>query len=204
MSGDYGVWVAVAFTFAMLSLVLYKENPVYRVGEHVMIGIGAGHAIVMAINNIKTTGWLPIVQKGQNILIIPMLLGLLLFTRYVKGYQHWGRPTMALIIAVGAGLGLRGSIMGSFLDHIVATFTSVKNLNDWIVIIGVLGTVSYFFFTQHYTTKMVGPLSPLPRLGRWTMMLAFGASFGNAGMGFLSLMIGRLMFLMRTWLGWIS
>jgi len=35
-------------------------------------------------------------------------------------------------------------------------------------------------------------------------MLAFGASFGNAGMGFLSMLIGRLMFLMRTWLGIIG
>jgi hypothetical protein len=190
-------------TFAMLSLAFFKENPAYRVGEHIMIGIGAGHTIVMGINNIKTTGWIPLVQKGQYILLVPMLLGLLLFTRYTKRYQHMAKPTMALIIAVGAGLGLRGSIMGSFLDHIVATF-NFRNINDALIAVGVLGTVSYFFFTQHYTRKLVGPLGYLPRLGRWTMMLAFGASFGNAGMGFLSLMIGRLMFLMRTWLGIIS
>jgi hypothetical protein len=60
---------------------------------------------------------------------------------------------------------------------------------------------SYFLFTRRYTRPLEGPLGILPRLGRWFLMIAFGASFGNASMGFLSMLIGRALFLVRDWLG---
>ena len=39
---------------------------------------------------------------------------------------------------------------------------------------------------------------------RYVMMIAFGALFGNAVMGRMSLMIGRVHFLLADWLGLVA
>jgi len=201
MSQDVGVWVAVVFTFAMISLAFFKENPVYRLGEHIFIGIGAGHAVVVGVTLIRTSGWQPLVQKGQVALIIPLVLGLLLFARYVKRYAQWAKPSMAIILASGAALGLRGTISTQFLDQIRATFVPLNDINNLLLVLGVIATLGYFFFTEMYNKVLTGPLSTVPRLGRYVMMIAFGASFASAGAGFLSKLIARIMFLARDWLG---
>ena len=52
MSLDFGIWVEGLVTIAMLSYV-WKENPFYRIAEHLYVGISAGHAVVMAWGNIR-------------------------------------------------------------------------------------------------------------------------------------------------------
>ena len=43
-------------------------------------------------------------------------------------------------------------------------------------------------------------LKYIPEVGKIVMMFAFGASFGNATMGRLSLLIGRVSFLLKDWI----
>lgn len=201
MSTSPDVWLAAFLTLAMFSLAIYKENPVYRVAEHAFIGIGAGHAIVTGIQSIQTSGWNPLVNDGEYALIIPMILGLLLFTKYVKPVSHLSRITMAIVVATGAGLGLRGAVQAQLLNQISATFLSLNSFNNLIIVLGFVVGTSYFLFTKRYTRALEGPVGILPKLGRWFLMIAFGASFGNASMGFLSMLIGRALFLVRDWLG---
>ncbi|MGI6632361.1 MAG: hypothetical protein ACOX5M_04850 [Bacillota bacterium] len=201
MSTSPQVWLAAFLTLAMFSLAVYKENPVYRVAEHAFIGIGAGHAIVTGIQSIQTSGWDPLVKNGEFALLIPMLFGLMLFTKYVKPVSYLARLPMAVIVATGAGLGLRGAVQAQLLNQISATFLPLNSFNNIVVVAGFIVGTSYFLFTRRYTRPLEGPLGILPRLGRWFLMIAFGASFGNASMGFLSMLIGRALFLVRDWLG---
>jgi hypothetical protein len=201
MSTSPQVWLAAFLTLAMFSLAVYKENPVYRVAEHAFIGIGAGHAIVTGIQSIQTSGWDPLVKNGEFALLIPMLFGLMLFTKYVKPVSYLARLPMAVIVATGAGLGLRGAVQAQLLNQISATFLPLNSFNNIVVVAGFVVGTSYFLFTRRYTRPLEGPLGILPRLGRWFLMIAFGASFGNASMGFLSMLIGRALFLVRDWLG---
>lgn len=201
MSTSPQVWLAAFLTLAMFSLAVYKENPVYRVAEHAFIGIGAGHAIVTGIQSIQTSGWDPLVKNGEFALLIPMLFGLMLFTKYVKPVSYLARLPMAVVVATGAGLGLRGAVQAQLLNQISATFLPLNSFNNIVVVAGFVVGISYFLFTRRYTRPLEGPLGILPRLGRWFLMIAFGASFGNASMGFLSMLIGRALFLVRDWLG---
>lgn len=201
MSTSVEVWVAAILTLSMFSLTIYKENPVYRVAEHAFIGIGAGHAIVTGVQAIQTSGINPIVQNREFRLIIPIVLGLLLFAKYFKKYAHLSRISMAVIVATGAGLGLAGAVKAQFLDQIKATFLPLDSVNNFLIVIGFLTGASYFLLTTRYTRHLKGGLSVFPKVGRWFMMIAFGASFGNASMGFLSMLIGRVLFLVRDWLG---
>ncbi len=81
--GDDGCAIqrATACIFGMWSLPLYKDNPVYRVSQAVFVGSCAGHAIGVAIGNIKNYGLVPLFG-GKVDLIVPVALGLLLYTRF--------------------------------------------------------------------------------------------------------------------------
>ena len=76
----------------------------------------------------------------------------------------------------------------------------MNSLGNALFALGVISTVWYFFFVY----KQPKAVSWLPAVGRWTMMVTFGASFGNAAMGRLSLLIGRFQFLLRDWLSMIK
>ena len=42
-----GTWVAATLTLAILSF-LYKDNPLYKVAEHLYVGTSAGFAVIYA------------------------------------------------------------------------------------------------------------------------------------------------------------
>ncbi len=69
-----------------------------------------------------------------------------------------------------------------------------------VIAIGVIATISYFFFSA----KQKGILKPISRVGIIFVMVGFGASFGYTVMARISLFIGRLQFLLRDWLGIIQ
>jgi len=62
--------------------------------------------------------------------------------------------------------------------------------------IGVLTVLIYFFFSLDHK-GLVGGAS---RIGVWFLMLGFGAAFGYTVMGRVSLLIGRLNYLIVRWI----
>ena len=83
-----GTWVAASLTLAILSF-LYKDNPFYKVAEHLYVGISAGFAVIyawsfdvypMLVERFNTN------MTAHNnveawILLVPALLGVLMLTR---------------------------------------------------------------------------------------------------------------------------
>jgi len=194
---DTATIVSTIFTFALFSFIFWKDNPAYNIAEHIFVAVGAGHAVVASYFVLKGSGWDQL-AKGNMGVLIPVVLGLLLFARYFKGISWLTRPSVAIVVACGAGLGLRGSIRADFLDQIRASFLPLTNLNNIIFILGVVSVITYFFFTQHYTRITKGRLSVVTDLGQYFMMVAFGASFGQACMGRLSTLIDKVSFLLKT------
>jgi len=76
ISTDIGVWIGALTALGIYS-VLIKDNPFYRIVEHIFVGASAGIAVVVGINTFKNTAWAPMVG-GDALLIIPMLAGILL------------------------------------------------------------------------------------------------------------------------------
>jgi hypothetical protein len=46
VSPDFGVWVGALLTLFIFSF-LYKDNPLYKLAEHLFVGISAGYYIVL-------------------------------------------------------------------------------------------------------------------------------------------------------------
>jgi hypothetical protein len=64
-----------------------------------------------------------------------------------------------------------------------------------------LTVMSYFFFSIPHEKGAGRLLARTSLCGRWFLMIAFGAMFGNTVMARLSLFIGRMYFLLHDWLG---
>ncbi|HHX11101.1 MAG TPA: hypothetical protein GX729_07025 [Firmicutes bacterium] len=195
MSLDMGVWVAGLVTLAILSHV-WKENPFYRIAEHLYVGISAGHAVVMAWGNIRDTAVKPLTEEGQFLWIVPIVLGILLYARYFKGISWIARFPVAVMVGIGTGVAVSGAIHGDFSQQISATI-KVGSVNEILLLVFVIASLSYFFFSR----DLKGPLSSVPQLGKVVLMVAFGAAFGTTVMGRMALLIGRIQFILGDWLG---
>lgn len=196
MSMSLGVWVAGLMTIAIMSLV-WKENPFYRVAEHLYVGVSAGHAVVMAYNNIRDSAVKPL-MAGSYLWIVPIALGVLLYARYFKQISWYSRFPVSVLVGIGIGVATRGAIHGDFVQQISATIR-VANLDDILLLLFTIASLSYFFFSK----EAKGAVGAVPRAGRCVLMIAFGAAFGTTVMGRMALLIGRIQFVLGEWLGFM-
>ncbi|QOR34803.1 hypothetical protein IMX26_15280 [Clostridium sp. 'deep sea'] len=191
-----GTWLAAIGTLGLMSFTI-KENPFYRFVEHVYVGIGAAHSLVMGWESLKTTAFTPI-ATGNYLKLIPVIIGLLLYTRFAKGAIWMSRYPLAILVGIGTGLTIKGTIGAQIINQIQATILPLNSINNVIIVFGVITVLMFFYFTRKNDNKIFNASS---KVGRYVMMIAFGALFGNAVMGRMSLMIGRVQFLLGDWLG---
>jgi hypothetical protein len=70
--------------------------------------------------------------------------------------------------------------------------------DNWVFVVALLSVMVYFFFSfKQRTAKGVSQFSTI---GRWVLMVGFGAIFGNTIMTRMSYLLERLMFLTQDWL----
>ncbi|HHY17479.1 MAG TPA: hypothetical protein GX524_05330 [Firmicutes bacterium] len=202
MTWDIGTLTAAIFTIATLSSVFIKNNPAFEVVQPIFLGVAAGHAFVVNVGIIRSSGWQAIMQ-GDLWAVIPLVLGILVLTRLIPRLSGMSRVSMAIIGATGATLGLRGALQAQILDQIGATLEPLNSLDNILLFGGVFSTLAYFLFSSEMTKpfRQNQVLKYVPEIGKVVMMVAFGASFGNATMGRLSLLIGRMSFLLKDWIG---
>ena len=195
MSTDIGVWIGAIAALGIYS-VLVKDNPFYRLVEHIFVGASAGIAVVVGVQTFRSTGWAPLVN-GNYWLIVPILLGILLYARYTPKYQYLNRVPLALLMGANAGVAMRSAVESQLVGQLSATMIKLNTFNAWVIFLGTILSLAYFFLTF----KMSGKATWVPKLGRYFMMAAFGAAFGNTVMGRVSAAIGRFQFIFLNWLG---
>ncbi len=202
-----GIWIAAALTFMIFSF-LYKDNPVYKLGEHIFLGISLGYGwCIYYWNDIFSNAIAPLVYPEEGdarnwILIIPIVLGAFILLRVIPRFAWLSRYSFALLIAGYAGLAVPNEIAGRFLPQLVATMapfgpTWVHAVTQLVLLVGVFCTVVFFFFSLEHR----GAVGQIGRVGVVFIMVAFGAAFGYTVMARVSLLIGRFQFLLYDWIG---
>ncbi len=198
-----GVWVAALLTLACFTF-LYKDNPFFRFAESLFAGVSLGYYIGIVLNQtLMPSLFVPMQENfGQNWdLIVPGLLGVLLFMRYAPKFGWVSRYALAIYVAFYIGLEFTRKLHGEVLPQLarlirpLAAFDPVT-LVSAVYITGVLSVLVYFFFSkeQDAVTKRIS------RVGIWFLMISFGAAFGFTVMGRVALLIGRLNFLILDWI----
>ena len=200
------LWLEAFITLAIFSF-LYKDNPVYHLVESVFAGLSAGYYIGLYWKSIILQQlWEPMTRADNPKwwLFIPGIFGLMMFTRLWPKYSWISRIALAFVMGSTAGVFLITQLHGLVLPQMQKTMLPLVNSNGWgasflavIVVIGVISTLIYFYFSKEHK----GFLGVTARVGIWFIMISFGAHFGYTVMGRVSLLIGRIQFLIEDWIG---
>ncbi len=223
-SSDVAVWISAALTLMVFSF-LWRDNPLYKIAEHIFVGVSAAYWMVIGF---WTTLWPQVVVKlapeaarvthpeavpaaRDLTALIPLGLGLLMLCRLVPRWAGIGRWPTAFVIGTTAGYGLVRYIRSDFLAQVRATVGTglaptldgrwawSESLAALLILLGTLSGLVYFVNTR----RSDGPTGGVARLGLMVLLVTFGASFGSAVMARIALLIGRMQELLGTWLGLI-
>ncbi len=206
-----GTWVAALLTLAIFSF-LYRDNPVYKIAEHMFVGVSAGYGVVITWREAVIPDLIqPLLDPaavdlaGPNyVVLIPGALGMLMFSRFFPRYDWLSRWPIAFVMGYSSGLAIPAAIQMQLLPQLHATLQPVwpagevtwwMALSNLLLFVGVLCTLAYFYFSREHK----GALGVASRIGIFFLMVAFGAGFGQAVMARVSLLIGRVRFLYDDW-----
>ena len=178
----------------MIYTILYRENPAFRLGEHIMVGATVGHAVVQAVFQVRDLALIK-VQKGistgalsEIAYIIPIILGILLYFQFSSKYRYISRVSIALMLGVGIALSIRGLLYVNVIGQIKGAIMPLTSIENIVYTVGVVCVLLYFVYEKR-ASRLSGPL---PKIGRYLLMLTMGAYFANSIMGRLSIVIGTL------------
>ena len=191
-------------TAALLTLAIYSflagDNPVYRIAEHILVGLTIGYTLVVTVKSVIIPQAVLPMAVGDPAAAAPLVLGILVLLRLARRWNAWSRIPLALVVGAGAGVAIPAMLQARVLKQMSATVSGADNFNGWIILAGVVMTLSYFVFSR----RQEGAWGIASRAGRYFMMVFFGATFAYTVMSRVALLIGRLEFLMGDWLGLLN
>lgn len=215
-----GVWLIALFTLAVFSF-LYRDNPVYKLTEHIYVGTAAGYYFYQAFRgtiypNMVEHIW-RYYREGAAVppLISPywrfgaLVLGLMILSRLVPKASWISRWPTALIMGAFAGLNIVGLTKANLADQIGASFMPMVMRSTpeakwyWLMqpsasapssfnnFVLTLGVIAVLTYF-FFSTRREGPLAKFSLVGIAFVMITFGATYGSIVLARVSLLIGRM------------
>jgi hypothetical protein len=209
ISTNLGIWVGAIITIAVFTYFLgTKLNLFFKFAESTVVGGAIGYTLVLAVaKNFESLAYNKI-MRGDLILIIPVILGLLIYARFSKNYGYLARIPVAFIVGSGLAVASYGIISTNIMSNNLTAvtnyifinkdpFTAFTNILNMVALI----TAIYYFYFTGGKRQETQPFTWINKLGRYSIMIYMGANFGNVILSRNSLIIGRLQFLLYQWLG---
>ena len=199
-----GAWVAVGLTLFIFSF-LYEDNPLFKIGEHLYVGISVGYSVVVVWYTVFIRLVWEEITRGHLEPLIPVAIGVLILTRFIPKISWLSRLAFAFVVGFGSGVGIPRAVSSYILKQIEDTVNPLvtmmdgglslslslanpqSGVNTIILLVGVVTVLFYFFFSIEHT----GAANVAARTGIYFLMIGFGAAFGYTVMSRMSLLIGR-------------
>ena len=130
----FGVFVAGWMTMIILSF-LYRDNPLYKAAEHVMVGLAMGYfAVYYVFQVLEPRFWNKLVRNQMEegdllfgsadtfrwALLIPAILGILMLTRIFPKVAWLSRWSIATSIGIASGLAIPVTIQANITTQVLA------------------------------------------------------------------------------------
>jgi len=201
---------------------LWKENAVYRFFEHLYIGVATGYGVVLTISEFIWPKWLKphaldldrAAWESYHWLnlwwFLPAIFGLLMYFIFSRKRSWLAQIVIGVGLGSSGGLAFRG-FFNEFLPQAIDSFRPLVamtpgaggaslqlglTLENLLFAVTLVCVMTYFFFSFEHNRPGIKQASAL---GRWLMMITFGAFFGSTMMARMALLIDRLQFLTRDW-----
>jgi hypothetical protein len=218
--------VAAGLTLVMYSF-LYRDNPLFKIAENLYVGVTLGYGAVLTWQQaLRPEVYEPVFKAATSAALwdallhrsVPIILGILLLTRLSRKYGWVSRYSYATLVGWGAGIGIPIVMHTYILQQLHSAISPLQDAvkgteavafsGPWfwnvalpissavVVLLGTVAVLFYFFFSIEHK-RASGVIS---KIGIWFLMVSFGASFGYTVMGRVSLLIGRVQFLLFDWL----
>ncbi len=207
MSGIISGLLITFFTLAIMSF-LYKDNPIYKLAEHIYVGVAAGYLFVLAVvHTIKPNFWdcvVPLFTSaagGQWVRLGAGIFGIMFLLRLYKKTSWASAYPLAVMVGTYAALRMTGLANSDLVGQLHGTINCLNlkgipffawdkpaMINNILIVVGVVCVLSYFFFSLEHK----GVLKISGKTGIYFLMITFGSSYGYTVMARISVLIGRV------------
>jgi hypothetical protein len=204
-----GVSVAAGLTLMVYSYLL-GDNLLYRLAEDIFVGVSVGYGAIVAFHSVLYPRlFLPLLAAPQENLqlLAPLIMGVMLCAYVLPRARRLASIPLAFVIGVGAALAVGGALTGILVPQITATIVPLnpnlppeRLLNNLVIVFGTIASLVYFHFTASANRPADRLIRAAGSVGRWVILVTFGAIFANTVMSRVSLLIERVQFLLVDWL----
>lgn len=196
-----GAWVAAGLTLSLFSF-LYRDNPFYKLTEHLYIGVTVGYSVAIAYYKsfkpkvVDPLSDLPKVVAplfdepnflmliwtilGILAIVIPTILGILTLTRLIPRISWLSRISFGFLMGYGAGLAIPLTIASLLLKQIEGTVLPLVNVEDQQIqtsLAGLLGSVNSFLIVVGVLAVLIYFFFSIPHTGPLHVMSRIGIYF---------------------------
>ena len=109
-----GIWIAAGLTLCIFSF-LYKDNPFYKIAEYIFVGLSAGYWAAFLWWNYAFPNLFEPLWQGNYWNIIPIVLGLMMFTQLTKRSSWLVRFPLTFVLGVSLGLQIVAAVEGDLV-----------------------------------------------------------------------------------------
>jgi hypothetical protein len=208
MTDQIGIWVGAILTLLVFSYLL-GDTPLFRIAQAIFVGVTIGYAATAAIYLILIpyliVPWYSDPVASTYLVIPPLILGVLLLAKVRPAWASLGDFSIAFLFGVGSALALGGALGGTLLPQLSATTIPLVSLENVILVIGTIGALlSFRFVIAQQPRAGTRVLELVGRgwgaIGRWFILIAFGAIFASTAISRVSILVNRIYFLLHDWL----
>jgi hypothetical protein len=199
--------VAGLLTLMVFSYLL-GTNPLWRIAQSLLVGVSVGYVTLVILTQVIAPQVARVVQpqagatsSDQMLAAVPVALGLLLLMRLAFPGAWPASFGLNLVVVVGASLALGGALAGTIIPQALDTVRLLpfddptRLVGNIVVVVGVICTLAYFTFSARRNGERPAPVGVLAYVGRWFIIIAFGALIGSLATSFYAALIERLGFL---------
>ena len=179
-------FLAMILALISFSYAFHARGMFFILPESIYIGGITAHALLGIYKGLKTTAF-DYIAQGQIQLIIPIIIGLLAFTRLTR-YRWAARYPVALMTGAGTGalfgLTIKGQVFAQIRDTVLIAFNVAYDPISRILVVAFLVPIIMLFL---YSQKLSGIFHDrgarfewVSRIGRLIFMIFLAQKAGMA------------------------
>lgn len=202
---ELGLWVGFVLTIFVYSYII-RDNFLYRLAVYTFVGLAAGYIAIVTVESVLLP-WFELTIDTKNpanlgLGLVPVLLGVLLLFKTSPRLAQLGNLGMAVIVGVGTGVALVGTLTGTLIPLVDATARVGRDniLNGVLLFVGVGSSLLYFQYAARRTPEgaIERPrrMQAISVLGEGFIAVTLGALYAAAILTSLTIFSERLSFIL--------